>query len=46
VCADGALASTRIFAVADDGRSLVETAVYQGKDGLPAMHANYFRRVW
>ena len=41
----GVLVSTRIYSVMPDGRSLVETAVYPGKDGLPIMKTNYFTRV-
>jgi hypothetical protein len=39
------LVSTRIYAVLPDKRSLVETAVYPGKDGVPVMKTNYFTRV-
>jgi hypothetical protein len=41
----GVLVSTRIYAVLPDKRSLVETAVYPGKDGVPVMKTNYFTRV-
>lgn len=41
----GVLVSTRIYAVLPGNRSLVETAVYPGKDGLPVMKTNYFTRV-
>jgi hypothetical protein len=38
-------ASTRIYAVAKDGKTMLETAVYFGSNGLPAMQTNYFKRV-
>jgi len=41
----GVPASTRVYAVAADGKSLVETAVYFGANGLPVMRTNYFNRV-
>ena len=41
----GIPASTRIYAVAADGRTMVETAVYFGSDSLPIMRTNYFTRV-
>ena len=41
----GVPASTRIYAVADDGRTMVETAVYFGSNGQPVMRTNYFARV-
>lgn len=41
----GVLVSTRIYTVLPDGRTLVETAVYPGKDGVPVMRENYFTRV-
>jgi len=41
----GIPASTRVYAVAADGKSLVETAVYFGGNGLPVMRTNYFTRV-
>ena len=41
----GIPASTRIYAAAADGRTMVETAVYFGSDGLPIMRTNYFTRV-
>ncbi len=41
----GVPASTRIYAAAPDGRTMVESAVYFGSDGLPIMRTNYFRRV-
>jgi hypothetical protein len=42
---NGVLVSTRIYAVLPGNRSLVETAVYPGKDGVPVMKTNYFTRV-
>jgi hypothetical protein len=41
----GMPASTRIYTVAEDGKSLVETAAYTGDSGLPVMRTNYFTRV-
>ncbi len=37
--------STRIYVVAPDGKSLVETAVYFAQGGVPVMRTNYFTRV-
>lgn len=42
---NGVPASTRVYAVAADGKSLVETAVYFSQDGMPIMRTNYFLRV-
>lgn len=42
---DSTLVSTRIYSVLPDGRELIETAVYPGKNGLPVMRTNYFTRV-
>ena len=41
----GAPGSTRIYTVAPDGRTMVETATYFGQDGLPVMRTNYFIRT-
>lgn len=41
----GVPASTRIYAAARGGETMVETAVYFGHDGVPVMRTNYFRRV-
>lgn len=41
----GIPASTRIYTVAPDGRTMIETAVYFGDDGRPVMRTNYFTRV-
>jgi len=41
----GVPASTRIYTVSADGRSLIETAVYFGNDGLPIMRTHYFARL-
>jgi hypothetical protein len=41
----GIPASTRIYAATADGKTMVETAVYFGSDGLPIMRTNYFTRV-
>lgn len=40
----GIPASTRIYAVAPDGKAMTETAVYF-RDGQPVMRNNYFTRV-
>ncbi|PJI89962.1 hypothetical protein DAH55_16145 [Sphingomonas koreensis] len=40
----GIPASTRIYAVAPDGKTMTETAVYF-RDGKPVMRTNYFTRV-
>jgi|SRR5579859_1278860 len=42
---DGVLVSTRIYSVMPDGRSLVETAVYPGQNGLAVMKSAYFGRI-
>nr|WP_199044717.1 hypothetical protein [Dyella sp. ASV24] len=41
----GGPASTRIYTVANDGKSLIETSAYIGDNGLPAMRTHYFTRV-
>lgn len=41
----GVPASTRIYTVAGDGRSMVETSVYFADDGTPIMHSYDFTRV-
>jgi hypothetical protein len=41
----GIPASTRIFTVAADGNTQIETAVYFGHNGIPVMRTNYFTRV-
>jgi hypothetical protein len=41
----GVPASTRVYAVAVDGKSMVETAAYFEKDGSPVMRTNYFTRI-
>lgn len=41
----GVPASTRVYTVAADGESMVETAAYVGSDGKPIMRTNYFARV-
>ncbi len=41
----GSPGSTRIYAVAPDSKSMIETATYFGKDGLPVMRTNYFTRA-
>lgn len=41
----GAPASTRVYTVAPDGKTMIETAAYIGDDGKPVMRTNYFTRV-
>ncbi|MEQ1596075.1 MAG: hypothetical protein ABL985_13365 [Casimicrobium sp.] len=41
----GTPASTRIYAVSDDGKSMVETVAYFGSDGTPILRTHYFARV-
>lgn len=41
----GVPASTRIYAVSEDGQSMVETVAYFDQDGKPALRANYFSRI-
>jgi hypothetical protein len=41
----GAPASTRVYTVAADGKTMIETAAYVGGDGKPVMRTNYFNRV-
>ena len=41
----GIPASTRVYTVAADGKTLTETAAYAGGNGMPMMRTNYFRRV-
>jgi hypothetical protein len=38
-------ASTRVYATAADGKTMVETAVYVDRQGVPVMRTNYFTRV-
>jgi hypothetical protein len=42
---NGMPASTRVYTVAPDGRTMMETAAYIGSDGKPVMRTNYFNRV-
>lgn len=37
--------SARVYSVAADGKSMVETAAYFAQDGRPIMRTNYFKRV-
>ena len=37
--------STRIYTVAADGKTMIETAAYFGRDGKPIFRTNYFTRV-
>jgi len=41
----GIPASTRIYTADANGKSMVETAVYFGHDGLPVLRTNYFSRI-
>lgn len=41
----GVTASTRVYTVAPDGRTMTETVSYAGRDGMPFMRTNYFSRV-
>jgi hypothetical protein len=41
----GVPASTRVYTVAADGKTMIETAVYFSDDGKPVMRTNYFSRV-
>ncbi|MGV1108087.1 hypothetical protein [Xanthomonas translucens] len=42
---DRSVASTRIYTVATDGRSMTETVAAFAPDGSPTMRTNYFTRV-
>ena len=42
---NGHPASTRIYAVAADGKTMVETAAYFAQDGKPILRTNYFTRI-
>ncbi len=42
---DGKPASTRIYSVAEDGKSMVETVAYFDTDGRPRLRRNLFSRV-
>ncbi len=42
---NGVPASTRIYAVGRDGRSMIETVAYFGPDGQPVLRQNHFTRV-
>lgn len=41
----GVPSSMRVFTVAPDGNSLVETAVYYSREGVPSMRRAYFTRL-
>lgn len=41
----GMPASTRVYTVAADGKSMIEIAAYFGDGGVPVMRTNYFTRV-
>ena len=42
---NGVPASTRIYTVAPDGRTMIETASYFANDGKPILRTNYFTRI-
>jgi len=42
---NGGPASTRVYVVAPDGKTMIETAAYVGADGKPLLRTNYFNRV-
>lgn len=41
----GVPGSTRVYAVAADGQTMVETASYYGDHGVPILRTHYFTRV-
>jgi hypothetical protein len=41
----GVPASTRVYTVAPDGKTMIETAAYAGPDGKPFLRTNYFNRI-
>ena len=41
----GIPASTRVYVVAPDGKTMIETASSLGSDGKPTLRTNYFTRV-
>ena len=41
----GVPASTRVYTVAPDGKTMVETAAHLGDDGKPMLRTNYFMRL-
>jgi len=41
----GMPASTRVYTVAADGKSMIEIAAFFGDGGVPVMRTNYFTRV-
>lgn len=41
----GLPASTRVYTVAADGKSMIETAAYFENDGRPVLRTSYFARV-
>lgn len=42
---NGHPASTRVYSVDADGKSMIETVAYFGADGQPVLRRNYFSRV-
>jgi hypothetical protein len=41
----GIPASTRVYTVAADGKTMIETAAYVGPDDKPLLRTNYFSRI-
>ncbi len=42
---NGNPASTRIYAVSADGKTMIETVAYFTSDGMPVLRKNYFARL-
>jgi hypothetical protein len=42
---NGSPASTRIYSVSADGRTMIETVAYFRQDGQPVLRKNYFARI-
>jgi hypothetical protein len=42
---NGSPASTRIYSVSPDGKSMIETVAYFRQDGQPVLRKNYFARI-
>ena len=41
----GIPASTRVYTVSTDGKTMIETATYVGNDGKPMLRTNYLTRI-
>jgi hypothetical protein len=41
----GIPASKRVYTLAADGKTMIETAAYVGPDGKPLLRTNYFSRI-